>query len=117
MMKQVTQSPARPAPRVTWARHALLGLGLAATLCSMPLTPAEAKIQCRGIYQITKNGPIATPYCGEKEIARVARSYGEKVTDAEVHNDPLTKVRLCQRFGSDNRLKGACGAYDPRNYR
>jgi len=81
------------------------------------LTPATAKIRCQGIFQVTPNGNIASPYCADGEIARVARSYGEKVTDAQVRNDPLTKVRLCQRFGGDNRLKGACGAYDPRNYR
>ncbi|MEG6510154.1 hypothetical protein V6C03_14385 [Methyloligella sp. 2.7D] len=91
---------------------AALGLGLA-----LSAGPAEARIKCNGIFQQNKNGPIATPYCAEQEIARVARSYGEKVTDAEVHNNPLTKVRLCQLYGNDNRLKGACGAYSPDNYR
>ncbi|MFD0986708.1 hypothetical protein [Methyloligella solikamskensis] len=102
---------------IRWAGRACLGLGLAAGFVSLEAVPAEAKIRCQGIYMQTKNGPIVTPYCSEKEIARVARSYGEKVTDAQVHNDALTKVRLCQRFGNDNRLKGACGAYNLRNYR
>ena len=56
------------------------------------------------------------PYCQEREIARVARSYGANVTDAEVRNNPLTKVYLCQRYGGDNRLKGSCGAYSPELY-
>lgn len=91
-------------------------LAAAATLAVALASPAAAKIECRGNFQITKYGPLATPYCQEREIARVARSYGANVTDAEVRNNPLTKVYLCQRFGSDNRLKGSCGAYSPENY-
>lgn len=78
--------------------------------------PAEAKIQCKGIFQVTKHGLISTPYCQELEIARVARSYGWKVTDAQVRNDPLKKVYICQSLGGDNRLKGACGAYSQEQY-
>jgi hypothetical protein len=64
---------------------------------------------CQGNFQVTKYGLISTPYCEEREIARVARSYGANVTDAEVRNNPLTKVYLCQVHGYDNRLKGSCG--------
>jgi hypothetical protein len=60
---------------------------------------------------------IATPYCEEAQIARVARSYGAKVSDAEVRKNPLTKVYLCQVYGYDTRLKGSCGAYSPEHYR
>ena len=70
---------------------------LAAFLAFAAASPAAAKIECRGNFQITKHGPISTPYCEEPQIARVARSYGEQVTDAEVHNNPNTKVYLCQR--------------------
>ena len=80
-------------------------------------TPVAAKIQCKGLFQVTKYGLISTPYCQEREIARVARSYGWKVTDAQVRRDPLKKVRICQALGGDNRLKGACGAYAPQNFR
>ena len=34
--------------------------------------PAAAKIQCKGNFQITEQGLIATPYCEEEQIARVA---------------------------------------------
>lgn len=77
---------------------------------------AAAKIKCQGIFQVTKHGLISTPYCQELEIARVARSYGWKVTDAQVRNDPLKKVYICQVLGGDNRLKGACGAYSTDVY-
>lgn len=79
--------------------------------------PAAAKIKCQGIFQVNKSGLISTPYCQELEIARVARSYGWKVTDAQVRNDPLKKVYICQALGGDTRLKGACGAYSRDQYR
>ncbi len=86
-------------------------------LLAIALTsPAAARIECRGNFQMSKYGPIATPYCEEENIARVARSYGVNVTGAEVRNNPLKKVYLCQIYGGDNRLKGACGAYSPDLY-
>ena len=93
-----------------------LPLCFAAVIATVLLTsPAMARIECRGNFQITKHGPIATPYCEEKQIARLARSYGFGVTDAEVRNNPNTKVYLCQIIGGDIRLKGSCGAYsEPR---
>ncbi|MGI8725582.1 MAG: hypothetical protein ACR2J1_09605 [Methyloceanibacter sp.] len=79
--------------------------------------PASAKIRCEGNFQMTKNGPIATPYCEEEQIAKVARSFGAKVTAAEVHKNPLKKVYLCQVYGKDVRLKGSCAGYSPEQYR
>jgi hypothetical protein len=92
-------------------------LAVAALLAFAVASPAEARIQCQGNFQVTKqNGLIATPYCEEEEIARVARSYGANVTGAEVHNDALKKVYLCQVYGYDNRLKGSCAGYSPEFY-
>jgi hypothetical protein len=85
-------------------------------LAAMLAAPAEARIECRGNFQVTKYGLIATPYCEEEQIAFVARSYGSKVTGAQVHNDPLTKVYLCQTIGYDSRLKGSCAGYGPDSY-
>jgi hypothetical protein len=42
--------------------------------------PAAARIECNGNFQMNPSGPIATPYCEEEQIARVAQSYGWKVT-------------------------------------
>ena len=77
---------------------------------------AAARIQCNGNFQITKYGPIATPYCEEEQIAFVARSYGMNVTGSQVRRDPLKKVYLCQVIGSDVRLKGSCAGYGPDSY-
>jgi hypothetical protein len=78
--------------------------------------PAAARIQCHGNFQMTKYGPIATPYCEEEQIAFVARSYGQRVTGDQVRNNPLTKVYLCQTIGYDSRLKGSCAGYGPDSY-
>ena len=88
----------------------------AVALTTMLTAGAEARIECRGNFQMTKYGPIATPYCEEEQIAFVARSYGSRITAAQVHNDPLTKVYLCQTIGYDSRLKGSCAGYGPDSY-
>ena len=88
----------------------------AVALTTMLTAGAEARIECRGNFQMTKYGPIATPYCEEEQIAFVARSYGSRVTAAQVHNDPLTKVYLSQTIGYDSRLKGSCAGYGPDSY-
>jgi hypothetical protein len=93
------------------ARRGFVILAAAALLALAWSAPASARIQCKGNFQVTQQGLIATPYCEEEQIARVARSYGWRGTAAEVQNNPNTKVYLCQRFGGDNRLKGSCGAY------
>ena len=81
------------------------------------VTPAVARIECRDNFQVTKHGLISTPYCEEKQIARVARSYGYAVSDEEVRNNPNTKVYLCRIMGNDIRVKGSCGAYsEPRGF-
>jgi hypothetical protein len=88
-----------------------------ATLLAVAVTsPAAARIECRGNFQVTKYGMISTPYCEEEQIARVARSYGARVTGAEVRNNPLKKVYLCQVYGYDTRLKGSCAGYSPELY-
>ena len=91
-------------------------LAVTALLALAAASPAAARIECRGNFQVTKFGLISTPYCEEEQIARVARSYGMNVSGAEVRNDALTKVYLCQIIGDDTRLKGSCGAYAPDVY-
>ncbi|MGH6865528.1 MAG: hypothetical protein ACREDO_05005 [Methyloceanibacter sp.] len=92
------------------------GIFGAALLGLVAPEPAAARIQCKGNFQVTKYGLIATPYCEEEQIAIVARSYGWKVTGSEVRNNPLKKVEICQILGSDVRLKGSCAGYAPENF-
>lgn len=99
-------------------RHFIGPASLAVTALLVIATPepAAARIQCQGNFQITKYGPIATPYCEEEQIARVAQSRGWKVTAQEIHKNPLKKVEICQILGGDVRLKGSCAGYGPENY-
>jgi hypothetical protein len=80
-------------------------------LSAASIQPATARIRCDGDFQITQYGRIATPYCEEEQIAKVANSYGSRVSAAEVHHNPLTKVYLCQTIGYDWRLQAACSGY------
>ena len=91
-------------------------LAVTALLTIAAASPAAARIECRGNFQVTKYGLISTPYCEEEQIARVAQSYGQRVTGAEVRNNALTKVYLCQVYGYDTRLKGSCAGYAPELY-
>ena len=68
---------------------------------ALAASPAEARIDCHAQFQVSKYGLISTPYCEEENIARVARSYGVNVTGAQVRNDALKKVYLCQTLGHD----------------
>jgi hypothetical protein len=77
--------------------------------------PAVARIHCQGNFQITKHGPIDTPYCEEEQIAIVAQSYGLGVSASEIHNNPLKKIQVCQVLGGDTRLKGSCPVRGKRN--
>ncbi len=71
--------------------------------------PADAKIRCKGPFQIIKGvGHHATPYCQDNYLARIARSYGWKVGNRSVRNNPSLKARICRQIGHDNRLIAIC---------
>jgi hypothetical protein len=97
-------------------RSCLASLVVVALLAIASPKQAGARVQCHGNFQITKYGPIATPYCEEEQISIVAQSYGWNVSASEVHSDPLKKVYVCQVLGSDVRLKGSCAGYGPDSY-
>jgi hypothetical protein len=92
----------------------LAGFATLVLLTTASPQPAAARIHCDGDFQVTQYGRIATPYCEEEQIANVANSYGQRVSAAEVHHNPLTKVYLCQTIGYDWRLQAACAGYSPR---
>jgi hypothetical protein len=87
------------------------GLAAIILLSAVSLQPAAARILCHGQFQVTQYGLIATPYCGDEEIARVAHSYGWHREAATVHTNPLSKVYICQTLGYDWRIQSPCGGY------
>jgi hypothetical protein len=87
------------------------GLTGFATVAVASLQPAAARILCDGEFQISKYGPIATPYCGDQVIARVAHEYGWRESAAQVGSNPPAKVYICQTLATDWRLQGPCAGY------
>ncbi|MGD9785220.1 MAG: hypothetical protein AB7E80_05630 [Hyphomicrobiaceae bacterium] len=79
-------------------------------LCCLGSTTAYA-INCDGPYQITSAGRIATPYCEDNYLARVAREYGSRVSNAEIRNNPNRKAETCLFMGHDTRVSHICDSY------
>ncbi len=72
--------------------------------------PAEAGIKCQGSYQVIKGQLIGTPYCGDKFLAQVARSYGWKTSFRSIRNNASERHTICQILGHDMRINGICGS-------
>jgi hypothetical protein len=99
---------------MTRALHAgLTSFATIVVLSAASLHPATARIPCDGEFQINKYGRIATPYCADQVIARVANEYGWRESAAQVGSNPLAKVYICQTLGTDWRLQGPCAGYVP----
>lgn len=80
-------------------------------------TPAGA-IECEGNFQIQKSGKlIATPYCQDENLARVAREYGVHVSGQDIRHSFSVKRRTCRLVGYDNRVRDTCSQYLYRNRR
>ena len=88
------------------------GLSAIVFLGAVLFQPAAAHIQCQGEFQVTQYGLIATPYCGDEVIARVAHSYGWHREAATVGTNPLSKVYICQTLAgiidSNRPVAGTC---------
>ena len=78
---------------------------------TMLATPASAKIRCNGPWQITRDGQIATPYCGDNYLARVANGYGSRVTARMIRQNPNKKAEICQWIGHDIRVQDICAGF------
>lgn len=83
-------------------------------LCALPaalvLLPAsaDARIVCRNGFQAVGGNLIATPYCQDALLAKVAREYGMKASDARVRNNPNYKREVCRFVGNDIRVSEHC---------
>ena len=63
---------------------------------------------CDGNYQIVQGSAIATPYCQEHNLARVAQGYGMRVTFAAIRGSDSVKAQVCRTIGHDNRVRETC---------
>jgi hypothetical protein len=72
---------------------------------------AEARIQCDGNFQIVRGQPVSTLYCQERELARVARTFGWRVSVNEIRHSESKKAQVCRAIGFDNRVREVCDPY------
>jgi len=72
------------------------------------LSPAEARIVCRDGFQKVAGNLIATPYCQDDLLARVAREYGMQASAARVRDNPNYKREVCRFVGNDIRISEYC---------
>ena len=62
-------------------------LAAAATLAGLalfPAAPSQARIVCKDGFQKVAGNMIATPYCQDELLAKVAREYGMKASAARI---------------------------------
>ena len=79
-----------------------------AAALSLTPTPADAAIKCVRGFQVVNGSHIATPYCQDALVAKVAREHGMKVSAAKIRNNPNYKRNVCQFVGRDIRIYQAC---------
>ena len=78
-----------------------------AVVAGLSAAPAHA-ISCKGAYQMTSNGPIATPYCEDNYLAQVARGYGIRVSNRTIRQNFNKKREVCYVVGHDTRVSDIC---------
>jgi hypothetical protein len=86
---------------------AVLGAGLLA----LAHGGAEAAIQCDGNFQIVRGQPVATLYCREMNLARVARTYGWRLSVDEIRDSETRKAQVCRAIGFDTRVDEVCAPF------
>lgn len=89
-------------------RFTLVSTTVIASALALPLGAAHARIACDGNFQIVQGNPIATPYCQEQNLARVARGYGMKVSFEAIRSSDSVKAEICRAIGHDNRVRETC---------
>ena len=90
-------------------RFSIASAALAAAVLVVPLGAAQARIECDGNFQIGKNGQtLATPYCQDHNLARVAQGYGMRTSFDAIRRSDSIKAQICRAIGHDNRVREAC---------
>ena len=86
----------------------LAAVATASGIVSATFVPAANAIECRGRYQVVSGNLVATSYCEDNYLARVARKYGARVSNSQIRNNPNTKEEVCRLVRHDNRVSGIC---------
>lgn len=85
---------------------------IATTLAAFVLTAnsAQANIRCNGAYQVVNGSEIATPYCQDENLARLARRSGMDVTGNQIRKDLGKKLAVCRVIGKQTSARSACAS-------
>lgn len=98
-------------------RYGLTAAVLLPACVAVVTSPANARIVCKGDYQVVSGNLISTPYCADNYVASVARQYGMRVSDVEIRNNPNKKREVCRFIGHDIRVAEHCNNEVPRGRR
>lgn len=91
------------------ARHADLALAaLAAPVAMLALALPAAAITCKDGYQLVQGNYLATPYCQDDLLAKVARQYGMRTSASAIRENPNYKREVCRLVGRDIRVQQTC---------
>ncbi len=82
----------------------ILTLGLLAATA----LPVAARIRCDGDFQIVEGREVATPYCSDQSLVRVAREHGDDVSGRDVRANPGLKAGVCRFVGSSPSISSDC---------
>lgn len=93
--------------------HWLGGLFAVAIANFAGVTSAHAKIQCADGFQRVQGNWLATPYCQDALLGKVARQYGMRASDVEIRNNPNFKRHVCRLVGQDIRVRSTCLEVNP----
>jgi hypothetical protein len=94
-------------------RTILASVALASGMLMFAHGGAQAAILCDGNFQIVNGLPVGTPYCREMNLARVARTYGWRVSDEAIRYSESVKAQVCRAIGYDTRVQDICAPYNP----
>lgn len=85
---------------------------IAAAFATLVLTAgaAQAHIRCNGAYQVVNGTEIATPYCQDANLARLAQQQGLRVTADQLRNDVGSKRGVCRVIGTLPSARSACAS-------
>jgi hypothetical protein len=82
--------------------------GLAIILVSMFAAGPAVAIKCQDGNQLVQGNWLATPYCQDELLAKVAAEFGFKASAAKIRNNPNYKKELCRSVFSDIRVQMTC---------
>jgi hypothetical protein len=74
---------------------------------------ALAEIACSNGFQNVQGSWLATPYCQDELVAKVAHEYGSKVSVEAIRGNPNLMRAVCRLIGQDIRVKQRCDQANP----